>query len=67
MGNQWGSELSETRAVCVKILSRGQATVSELAHHYGLHRQTVQAWAKDLDIAALRMEYVARLVKKAGG
>lgn len=65
MANQYSSELTEQRAIAVKLLSRGQATVAEIAAHYGLARQTVQRWAAGIDIAAARAECVAKAVKRA--
>lgn len=65
MANQYSSELTEQRAVAVKLLSRGQVTVAEIAAHYGLARQTVAVWARDIDVAKSRQEWIAKQVQKA--
>lgn len=65
MANQYSSELTEQRAIAVKLLSRGQATVAELAAHFGLARQTVARWADGIDVAGSRAETVAKAVKRA--
>ncbi len=65
MANQYKSELTEQRKVAVKLLSRGQVTVAEIAAHYGLARQTVAVWARGLDVAKARQEWIARQVQKA--
>jgi transposase-like protein len=65
MANQYTSELTETRVLCVKLLSRGQATVAELGHHFGLARQTVAVWARGIDVQRARSEFVARAVQRA--
>lgn len=65
MANQYSSELTEQRVVAVKLLSRGQVTVAEIAAYYGLARQTVAVWARDIDVKAARREFVARAVRKA--
>lgn len=65
MANQYSSELTEQRAVAVKLLSRGQVTVAEIAAHYGLARQTVQRWAVGIDVAAARSAWIARKVERA--
>lgn len=63
-GNQYSSKLTEQRAVAVKLLARGYATVQEIATHYGLARQTVQRWASGIDVGAARQAFVARAVKR---
>jgi transposase-like protein len=65
MANQYSSELTEQRAIAVKLLSRGQATVAEIAAHYGLARQTVAVWSRGIDVGAARAAFVARAVKRA--
>ena len=65
MANQYSSELTEQRAVAVKLLTRGQATVAEIAAHYGLARQTVQRWADGIDVAAARKVWIARAVERS--
>lgn len=65
MANQYSSELTEQRAIAVKLLARGQATVAELAAHFGLARQTVQRWADGIDVAAARAGAVARAIDRA--
>ncbi len=65
MANQYSSELTAQRAIAVTLLSRGQATVAEIASHYGLARQTVQRWADGIDVATARADCVARAVKRA--
>jgi transposase len=65
MANQYSSELTEQRAIAEKLLRRGHATVSELAAHFGLARQTVQRWADGIDVSAARAAHVAHLVEKA--
>lgn len=66
MANQYSSELTAERAVAVKLLARGYATVQEIATHYGLARQTVQRWAdvEAIDVPAARAAFVARAVKR---
>jgi transposase-like protein len=64
MANQYSSELKEQRAIAEKLLRRGYATVAEIAAHYGLARQTVQVWARDIDVGAARAAFVARAVKR---
>ena len=66
MANQYQSELTEERKIAVKLLSRGLATVAELAAHFGLARQTVQRWAQGIDVAGARAEAIAQAVKRAG-
>lgn len=65
MANQYQSELTKEHKIAVKVLSRGQATVAEVATHFGLARQTVQRWARGIDVAAVRAEAVARAVERA--
>lgn len=65
MANQYSSELTEQRKVATKLLSRGYCTVSEIAAHYGLARQTVQVWARGIDISAARSAFIARAVRRA--
>jgi transposase-like protein len=65
MANQYTSELTEQRAIAVKLLSRGQVTVAEIAAYYGLARQTVQVWARDIDVKAARKAFVAHAIEKA--
>jgi transposase-like protein len=65
MANQYSSELIETRAIAVKLLSRGYAAVADIANHFGLARQTVQVWARDIDVAAARAAFIARAVNRA--
>jgi transposase-like protein len=64
MANQYSSELTEQRAIAVKLLSRGQATVQEIATHYGLARQTVQRWAAGIDVAAARQDFIKRAIDR---
>ena len=64
MANQYTREPPQ-RAIAVKLLSRGQATVAEIAAHYGLARQTVQRWADGIDVAKARADCIARAVKRA--
>ena len=65
MANQYTSELAEQRAIAVKLLRGGHATVAELAAHFGLARQTVQHWAANIDVAGARSARISRLVKAA--
>jgi hypothetical protein len=65
MANQYSSELTEQRKVAVKLLSRGQVTVAEIAAYYGLARQTVAVWARGIDVATARQEWIANAVRKA--
>ena len=65
MANQYSSELTAQRAIAVKLLSRGQATVAEIATHYGLARQTVQRWADGIDVAEARAAWIARKIDQA--
>lgn len=64
MANQYSPEPPE-RAIAVKLLTRGQATVAEIAAHYGLARQTVQRWAEGIDVSGARAEFIARAIKRA--
>jgi transposase-like protein len=64
MANQYTAEPPE-RAIAVKLLTKGLATVSELANHYGLARQTVQRWAEGIDVAAARKAWIARAVERS--
>lgn len=65
MANQYSSQLTEQRAIAVKLLSRGQATVAEIATHYGLARQTVAVWSRGIDVKAARSAFIARAVERA--
>jgi len=65
MANQYTSELTEQRAIAVKLLQRGQCTVADLARHFGLSHQIVSHWAKGIDVRAARAAYVARKVELA--
>jgi transposase-like protein len=61
MANQYSPQPPE-RAIAVKLLSRGQVTVAEIANFYGLSRQLVQQWAADIDVAGARAAWIARKV-----
>ena len=65
MANQYVSDLTVQRAIAVKLLTRGQATVAEIGRHFGLSRQTVAVWARDIDVESARREFVARAVRRA--
>ena len=67
MANQYSSELTEQRKIAVKLLTRGQATVAEIGRHFGLSRQTVAVWARDIDVEAARREYLAKAFRRASG
>jgi hypothetical protein len=45
-------------------LTRGYCTVQEIASHYGLARQTVAVWAREIDVAGARKAFVARAVNR---
>ena len=45
MANQYTPEPPE-RAIAVKLMTRGQATVAEIATHYGVHPTQVTLWKK---------------------
>jgi transposase-like protein len=64
MANQYSSELTEERAIAVKLLSRGYLTVAEIAHHYGKPRQTVAVWARGIDVAAGRKAFITRMLRR---
>jgi hypothetical protein len=63
MANQYTPEPPE-RAIAVKLLTKGLATVAELATHFGLARQTVQGWARGIDVAAMRKAFIVRTIAK---
>ena len=65
VANQYVSELNEQRKVATKLLTRGQVTVAEIAAYYGLARQTVAVWARDIDVKAARKEWIANAVRKS--
>ena len=64
MANQYQSELTEERKIAFRLLRSGQATVAELATHFGLARQTVQRWAGGIDVAGARAEAIAKAVQR---
>lgn len=65
MANQYQSDLNEQRKIATKLLSRGQVTVAEIAAYYGLARQTVAVWARDIDVSAARKAWIARKVEQS--
>jgi transposase-like protein len=67
MANQYSSELTEQRKIAVKLLTRGQATVAEIGRNFGLSRQTVAVWARNIDVESARQEYLAKAFRRASG
>lgn len=65
MANQYSQDYAAERAVAVRLLRRGEATVAEIANHFGLARQTVAVWARGIDVAKLRAGWIARKVEQA--
>jgi transposase-like protein len=65
MANQYVADYPEQRAIAVKLLTRGYCTVAEIGRHFGLSRQTVAVWARDIDVEAARREFIARAVRRA--
>lgn len=68
MANQY-TEAPPERAIAVKLLSRGECTVGEIASHFGMHRQTIQNWAKiaGIDAVEARAKWIRRAIERAGG
>jgi predicted transcriptional regulator len=58
-----------TRAAALKIMTRGHATIAEIAELVGISRQAVRMWAQraEIDPVENRATYLAELWAKANG
>jgi hypothetical protein len=61
------SEVNSTKADAVrKLLSSGQATLSETARLAGESKQRIAYWARGIDPVAARAAYLAKLWRAHG-
>jgi predicted transcriptional regulator len=58
-----------TRAAALKIMTKGHATIAEIAELVGISRQAVRMWVQraNIDVGANRKRYLTNLLAKETG